>query len=43
MGVPSATILLHELLKLLKYAGASDVVLFRMGTSGGIGMSIRLL
>ena len=37
MGVPSASILLHEVLKLLHYAGAKDVVLFRMGTSGGLG------
>ena len=39
MGVPSACILMHELVKLLHYAGAHDVVLFRMGTSGGLGGS----
>eukprot|EP00794_Sanderia_malayensis_P003790 gene3790-4313_t len=39
MGVPSATILIHELLKLLHYAGASDVTFFRMGTSGGLGLT----
>jgi len=38
MGVPSASILLHELFKLLHYAGAKDVTLFRMGTSGGLGV-----
>eukprot|EP00112_Aurelia_sp_Birch-Aquarium-sp1_P025406 Seg842.2 transcript_id=Seg842.2/GoldUCD/mRNA.D3Y31 product="Uridine phosphorylase 1" protein_id=Seg842.2/GoldUCD/D3Y31 len=38
MGVPSTTILLHELFKLLHYAAAKDVVFFRMGTSGGLGV-----
>ncbi|XP_065053327.1 uridine phosphorylase 2-like isoform X1 [Rhopilema esculentum] len=38
MGIPSASILLHEVFKLLHYAGATDVVLFRMGTSGGLGV-----
>ena len=37
MGVPSITILLHEILKLLYYAGADDPIIMRMGTSGGIG------
>ncbi len=37
MGVPSATIMLHEILKLLHYAGAEDPIIIRMGTSGGIG------
>ena len=40
IGVPSASILLHELFKLLHYAGAKDVSLFRMGTSGGLGIII---
>ena len=40
MGVPSASILLHELFKLLHYAGAKDVTLFRMGTSGGLGSMV---
>ena len=39
MGVPSITILLHEITKLLSYAGAKDAVLIRIGTSGGIGES----
>jgi uridine phosphorylase len=38
MGVPSITILLHEVTKLLSYAGAKDAVLIRIGTSGGIGV-----
>ena len=37
MGTPSASILLHEVFKLLHYAGAKDIILFRMGTSGGLG------
>ena len=37
MGMPSASILLHEVFKLLHYAGAKDIALFRMGTSGGLG------
>lgn len=39
MGVPSASILLNEILKLLHYADASDVAIFRLGTSGGLGMN----
>ena len=37
MGVPSITILLHEIIKLLKYSGAVDPIILRLGTSGGIG------
>ena len=37
MGVPSITIMLHEIIKLLHYAGAKDAVIIRIGTSGGIG------
>lgn len=37
MGVPSVTILLHELFKLLQYAECKDVRIIRIGTSGGIG------
>lgn len=37
MGVPSLSILLHEMIKLMSYAGAKDPVFFRIGTSGGIG------
>lgn len=37
MGVPSISIMLHELIKLLHHAQCRDVVLFRLGTSGGIG------
>lgn len=37
MGVPSISIMLHELIKLLHHAQCRDVILFRLGTSGGIG------
>lgn len=39
MGMPSMSILLHELAKLLHYAKATDVVFIRMGTSGGLGLA----
>lgn len=42
MGVPSITILLHEIIKLLKYAGAVDPVIIRLGTSGGVGNGITI-
>ncbi|XP_044761571.1 uridine phosphorylase 1-like [Coccinella septempunctata] len=38
MGVPSIGILLHEIIKLLYHAKAKDPVIFRIGTSGGIGV-----
>lgn len=38
MGAPSLSILMHEILKLIHYAGCKDVVLIRIGTSGGIGL-----
>merc|ERR1712062_207911 len=38
MGTPSTSILMHELLKLLHYAGASGVKFLRMGTCGGLGV-----
>lgn len=38
IGMPSISILLHEVTKLLEYAGAHDAVYIRMGTSGGIGV-----
>ena len=40
MGAPSVSILLHELAKLLHYAGlsAAGAVWLRMGTSGGLGV-----
>ncbi|XP_077490498.1 uridine phosphorylase 1-like isoform X2 [Amblyomma americanum] len=38
MGAPSLSILLHEVFKLLHYAHCQDVVVFRIGTSGGIGV-----
>ncbi|TYZ57843.1 hypothetical protein PybrP1_011217 [[Pythium] brassicae (nom. inval.)] len=38
MGMPSVSILLHEVTKLLEYAGAHDATYIRMGTSGGVGV-----
>lgn len=36
MGIPSLSILIHEILKLLHHAKCTNVTLFRIGTSGGI-------
>ncbi|CAL8341918.1 unnamed protein product [Gadus morhua 'NCC'] len=38
MGIPSISIMLHELLKLLHHAHCTDVTIIRIGTSGGIGL-----
>ncbi|KAF6039219.1 UPP1 [Bugula neritina] len=38
MGVPSMSILLNEIFKLLTHAGAKDVTIFRLGSSGGLGI-----
>ncbi|RLN31962.1 hypothetical protein BBO99_00003979 [Phytophthora kernoviae] len=38
IGMPSISILLHEVTKLLDYAKASNATYIRMGTSGGIGV-----
>ncbi|XP_043920829.1 uridine phosphorylase 1 isoform X2 [Protopterus annectens] len=38
MGIPSIAIMLHELIKLLYHAKCSDVIVLRIGTSGGIGI-----
>lgn len=38
MGVPSLSIMLNEIIKMLHYAGATDVTFVRIGTSGGIGV-----
>lgn len=40
MGIPSISIMLHELIKLLHHARCIDFILFRIGTSGGVGKSI---
>lgn len=40
MGVPSISIMLHELIKLLHHAQCRDVILFRLGTSGGVGRNL---
>ncbi|XP_074153522.1 uridine phosphorylase 2 isoform X1 [Sminthopsis crassicaudata] len=38
MGIPSISIMLHELIKLLHHAKCCDVTIIRIGTSGGIGI-----
>ncbi len=38
MGMPSLSIFLHEVTKLLEYAGCTDVKFIRIGTSGGLGV-----
>ncbi|XP_030637872.1 uridine phosphorylase 1 [Chanos chanos] len=38
MGIPSISIMLHELIKLLYHAHCTDVTVIRIGTSGGIGL-----
>ncbi|KAH3702955.1 uridine phosphorylase 2-like [Dreissena polymorpha] len=38
MGIPSMSIVFHEVLKLLYHACCKDVKLFRLGTSGGLGL-----
>lgn len=38
MGMPSISILLHELAKLFHHAGADDPCYIRIGTSGGLGL-----
>lgn len=40
MGVPSISILLHELIKLLQYANARDPIIIRIGTCGGLGSDV---
>lgn len=38
MGMPSISILLHEITKLMHYARVEDPIYMRIGTSGGIGL-----
>ncbi|XP_009328745.1 PREDICTED: uridine phosphorylase 1 [Pygoscelis adeliae] len=38
MGIPSISIMLHELIKLLHHAKCSNITIIRIGTSGGIGL-----
>lgn len=38
MGVSSISIAVHELIKLLYYAGVRNPIFFRLGTCGGIGV-----
>jgi uridine phosphorylase len=39
IGMPSMSIVLHELTKVLHYSGCHDVTFIRIGTSGGIGVT----
>ncbi|KAM4689471.1 uridine phosphorylase 1 [Discoglossus pictus] len=39
MGIPSISIMLHELIKLLYHSKCSNVIVIRIGTSGGIGLT----
>ncbi|XP_025026062.1 uridine phosphorylase 2 isoform X1 [Python bivittatus] len=43
MGIPSISIMLHELIKLLHHAKCCDVTIIRIGTSGGLGEQRVLL
>jgi uridine phosphorylase len=38
MGLPSLSIMLNEMFKLLHYAEVTDVTFIRIGTSGGVGI-----
>ncbi|KFM57843.1 Uridine phosphorylase 2, partial [Stegodyphus mimosarum] len=38
MGIPSLSILLHEMIKLMYHAQCKDVTFIRIGTCGGIGI-----
>lgn len=38
MGIPSLSIIFHEVFKLLYHAQCTDVTFFRIGTSGGLGL-----
>lgn len=38
IGIPSMTVVLEEVLKMLAYAKAKDPIFFRLGTSGGMGI-----
>ncbi len=38
MGVPSLSILLHEIIKLMYHAKVKDPIFFRIGTCGGVGV-----
>ncbi|CAH0714898.1 unnamed protein product, partial [Brenthis ino] len=38
IGIPSMTVVLQEVIKLLSYAKAKDPIIFRIGTSGGLNI-----
>ncbi|KAL5503285.1 hypothetical protein EMCRGX_G010209 [Ephydatia muelleri] len=39
MGMPSMSILLHEIIKVLYYVKATNAIIIRIGTSGGLGVA----
>ncbi|ESN93552.1 hypothetical protein HELRODRAFT_88580, partial [Helobdella robusta] len=39
IGISSSSVVLNEIIKVLYYSNATDVSMFRIGTSGGIGIS----
>ncbi len=39
IGMPSFSVMMHELFKILYHADATDVVFYRIGTCGGLGKS----
>ena len=41
MGMPSMSILLHEIIKVLYYVKATNAIIIRIGTSGGLGQFTR--
>ncbi|VDP47017.1 unnamed protein product [Schistosoma curassoni] len=43
IGIPSTLILMHEMTKLLHYAGCKDVLFIRLGTCGGLGKTTILI
>ncbi|XP_055851096.1 uridine phosphorylase 2-like [Episyrphus balteatus] len=40
IGMPSMSILLHEMIKLVSYAKCKDPIFLRIGTSGGVGIPV---
>ncbi|XP_037956682.1 uridine phosphorylase 1-like isoform X2 [Teleopsis dalmanni] len=38
IGMPSCSVLLHELIKLVRYANCVDPIFLRLGTCGGLGV-----
>lgn len=40
IGMPSMSVLLHEMIKLIHYAKCKDPIFLRIGTSGGLGIPV---